>query len=409
MAREQLVIRGARQHNLKDVDLDLPKNSLIVFTGVSGSGKSSLAFDTIYAEGQRRYVESLSSYARQFLDQTPKPDVDHIDGLAPAISIEQRGTGHNPRSTVGTITEIYDYLRVFFAALGVPHCPRCGERIGAQTHEQILSRLLGLPQGTRLHVLAPVAQARKGEYRDLFDDMRKAGYIRARVDGEYAELTADLELDRYRRHDVEVVIDRGTVGRPGFAPNNRARLAEAVDNALELGEGALIGHWQNGDDGGDLLLSAHFACASCDESFSPPTHASFSFNSPQGMCPTCGGLGTRIEFDPELLIQHPEKSLLGGAVPSMHSLRNRWRRCQFEGVAKRYGFTLKTPVKKLTDKQLRRLLPPSPAASASNTISNTPTGSGSTAGPNAGPASSPARWSAIARSRPALCAKSSRR
>ena len=356
MAREQLVIRGARQHNLKDVDLDLPKNSLIVFTGVSGSGKSSLAFDTIYAEGQRRYVESLSSYARQFLDQTPKPDVDHIDGLAPAISIEQRGTGHNPRSTVGTITEIYDYLRVFFAALGVPHCPRCGERIGAQTHEQILARLLGLPQGTRLHVLAPVAQARKGEYRDLFDDMRKAGYIRARVDGEYADLTADLELDRYRRHDVEVVVDRGTVGRPGFAPNNRARLAEGVDNALELGEGALIGHWQNGDDGGDLLLSAHYACASCDESFSPPTHASFSFNSPQGMCPTCGGLGTRIEYDPDLLIEHPEKSLLGGAVPSMHSLRNRWRRCQFEGVAKRYGFTLKTPVRDLTGKQLKRLL-----------------------------------------------------
>ena len=356
MARDKLIIRGARQNNLRNVDLDLPKDSLIVFTGVSGSGKSSLAFDTIYAEGQRRYIESLSSYARQFLDQTPKPDVDSIDGLAPTISIEQRGSGHNPRSTVGTITEIYDYLRVFFAALGLPHCPRCGEEIGAQTREQIIGRLLALPLGARLQLLAPVAQARKGEYRDLFDDMRKAGYIRARVDGEYAELTADLELDRYRRHDVEIVIDRGTIGRPGFAPGNRGRLAEGVEGALELGEGALIGHWQNGDEGGDLLLSATYACAGCGESFAPPSHASFSFNSPQGMCPTCSGLGNQIEFDPELLIQHPEKSLLNGAIPSMQSLKNRWRRCQFEGVAKHYGFTLKKPVKALSDEQLRRLL-----------------------------------------------------
>jgi len=356
LAREKLIIRGARQNNLRNVDLDLPKNSLIVFTGVSGSGKSSLAFDTIYAEGQRRYIESLSSYARQFLDQTPKPDVDSIDGLAPAISIEQRGAGHNPRSTVGTITEIYDYLRVLFAALGAPHCPRCGERISAQTRDQIIARLLSLSTGARLHVLAPVAQERKGEYRDLFDEMRKAGYIRARVDGEYADLTADLELDRYRRHNVEIVVDRGTVGRPGFAPGSRTRLAEAVESALELGEGTLIGHWQNGGDGGDVLLSAERACAGCGASFAPPTHASFSFNSPQGMCPTCGGLGTRIEFEPGLLIQHPEKSLLEGAIPTMRSLKNQWRRCQYEGVAKRYGFTLKTPVRELSDEQLHRLL-----------------------------------------------------
>ena len=354
--RDKLIIRGARQHNLRDLDLELPKDSLIVFTGVSGSGKSSLAFDTIYAEGQRRYVESLSAYARQFLKQTPKPDVDSIDGLAPAISIEQKGTGHNPRSTVGTITEIYDYLRVLFAALGTAHCPRCGEKIGAQTRDQIIARILALPKGARVHVLAPLAQERRGEYRDLLDDMRRQGYIRARVDGEYANLSADLELDRYRRHNVDIVVDRGSIGRPGFAPGNRTRLAEAVEAALELSEGVLLIDWQLAKDGGEVLLSSQYACGGCGESFSPPTHASFSFNSPQGMCPTCDGLGTKIEYDPKLLIEHPDKSLLDGAMPTIRGLGNRWRRCQFEGVAKRYGFSLGTPVGKLTDEQLHRLL-----------------------------------------------------
>ena len=354
--RDKLVIRGARQHNLRDLDLELPKNSLIVFTGVSGSGKSSLAFDTIYAEGQRRYVESLSAYARQFLKQTPKPDVDSIDGLAPAISIEQKGTGHNPRSTVGTITEIYDYLRVLYAALGTAHCPQCGEEIGAQTREQIIARVLALPRGARIHVLAPLAQERRGEYRDLFDDMRRLGYIRARVDGEYANLSADLELDRYRRHNIEIVVDRGTIGRPGFAPADRTRLAEAVESALELSEGVLLVDWQLARDGGEVLLSSQYACLGCGESFSPPSHASFSFNSPQGMCPTCDGLGTKIEYDPKLLIEHPDKSLLDGAMPTIRGLGNRWRRCQFEGVAKRYGFTLDTPVSKLSEEQLSRLL-----------------------------------------------------
>nr|NKB72617.1 excinuclease ABC subunit A [Candidatus Latescibacterota bacterium] len=356
MPTDQLVIRGARQHNLQNVDLTLPKDSLIVFTGVSGSGKSSLAFDTVYAEGQRRYIESLSSYARQFLDQTPKPEVDSIDGLAPTISIEQKGTGHNPRSTVGTVTEIYDYLRVFFAAIGTPHCPQCQQPIGAQTPDQITARLLDLPAGARLHLLAPVAQARKGEYRDLFDDMRKIGYIRARVDGQYTDLTADLELDRHRRHDVDIVIDRGTIGRPGFSDNDRTRLAEGVEAALGLGEGSLIAAWEAGDKSQDLLLSAQYACGECGTSFTPPSHATFSFNSPQGMCPACDGLGTQIEFVPELLIQHPEKSLRQGAIPTMLSLRNSWRRAQFDGVAKHYGFKLNTPVKNLDKRQLHHLL-----------------------------------------------------
>jgi excinuclease ABC subunit A len=355
---DQIVVRGARQHNLRNIDINLPKNSLIVFTGVSGSGKSSLAFDTIYAEGQRRYVESLSAYARQFLKQTPKPDVDGIEGLAPAISIEQKGTGHNPRSTVGTITEIYDYMRVLYAALGTAHCPACGDAIGAQTREQIFARLLALPRGARLNLLAPVAQGRRGEYRDLFDDMRRQGYIRARVDGAYTDLSTDLELDRYRRHTVEVVVDRGIVGRPGFSGTDRARLAEAVEAALELGEGTLIADWQaegkTAGQAGELLLSSRFACPSCSRSFAPPTHASFSFNSPQGMCLTCDGLGTKIEFDPELLIQQPDKSLLDGAMPSIQ--RSRWRRCQFEGVARHYGFSLDTPMQSLEPEHLDRLL-----------------------------------------------------
>ena len=356
MPTDQLVIRGARQHNLQDVDLTLPKDSLIVFTGVSGSGKSSLAFDTVYAEGQRRYIESLSSYARQFLDQTPKPEVDSIDGLAPTISIEQKGTGHNPRSTVGTVTEIYDYLRVFFAAIGTPHCPQCDKPIGAQTPDQITARLLDLPAGARLHLLAPVAQARKGEYRDLFDDMRKAGYIRARVDGAYTDLTADLDLDRHRRHDVDIVVDRGIVGRPGFSDKDRPRLAEGVEAALELGEGSLIAAWEHGDKPHELLLSAQYACGACGTSFTPPSHTTFSFNSPQGMCPACDGLGTQTEYLPELLIQHPEKSLLQGAIPTMLPLRNRWRRAHFDGVAKHYGFTIGTPLKDLTKGQMHHLL-----------------------------------------------------
>ena len=356
MARPVLEVRGAREHNLVNVNIALPKNHLICFTGVSGSGKSSLAFDTIYAEGQRRYVESLSAYARQFLGQLRKPDVDLIEGLAPAISIEQKGAGRNPRSTVGTITEIYDYLRILYAAIGQPHCPDCGVPIGAQSREEIIGRLLALPTGARVHILAPVAVKRKGEFRDLFEDMRKLGFIRARVDEEFVSLTDVVELDRYRRHDVAIVTDRGVIGKAGFSPASRGRLAEAVDQALELGEESVDAVWEHDGQSGEMSMSTAYACPECGISFPPPTHASFSFNVPVGMCPKCQGLGTQTEIRPDLLIPDKTKSLDDGAIRMLPSLENAWRRHFYEGIAKHYKFTLKTPWKKLTQKQRHAIL-----------------------------------------------------
>src|SRR6516165_2353524 len=268
MDNNSIVIRGAREHNLQSVNLELPRDRLIVFTGVSGSGKSSLAFDTLYAEGQRRYVESLSSYARQFLGQLQKPDVDYLGGLSPAISIQQKAAGRNPRSTVGTITEVYDYLRVLYARIGQGHCPECGRAITAQTREQIISRILALPEGTRFLVLAPVVRGQKGEYKDLFADMLKRGYVRARADGQVVRLTDDLRLDRRIKHHIEIVIDRLRND-----PAVRPRLAEAVEQALALGEGSLIvsvepaakGEGQSSAE--DILFSAHYACTRCDVSY----------------------------------------------------------------------------------------------------------------------------------------------
>jgi len=349
-------VHGAREHNLVSVNVALPKNRLICFTGVSGSGKSSLAFDTIYAEGQRRYVESLSAYARQFLGQMRKPEVDLIEGLAPAISIEQRGAGRNPRSTVGTITEVYDYLRLLYAAIGQPFCPDCNQPIGAQSREEIIGRILALPTGANVHILAPVAVKRKGEFRDLFEDMRKLGFIRARVDGEYVTLTESVELDRYRRHDVEIVTDRGAIGRPGFAPNSRTRVAEAVDQALELSEGRVIAAWERGGRAEEVSLSRAYACPRCGASLPPLSHASFSFNTPQGMCPTCHGLGTQMDIDPNRLVAEPSRSLEGGAIPTLGGLQNQWRRHYYEGVARHYGFTLQTPWRDLTETQRHALL-----------------------------------------------------
>ncbi len=341
-------IRGARQHNLRDVDLDLPKGRLIAFTGVSGSGKSSLAFDTLYAEGQRRYVESLSNYARQFLADLPRPDVDEIDGLTPTIAVDQAARSHNPRSTVATITEIYDHLRVLYAAIGVPHCPQCGREIGSQSRDAIVARILALPEGTRAMILAPVARRQKGEFQDLFEDMLRRGYARARVDGEVIELRHAPELDRRRFHDIEVVTDRVTVGG-----RQRARIADAVEQALELSEGTAICAVEGGEE---LMLSARFACADCGLSFETPTHAHFSFNSPKGMCPDCDGLGERRELVPELLVTHPERSLRGGAIPLMRSLSNaRWRHW-IEGVAQHYGFTIDTPWQELSEEQRHHLL-----------------------------------------------------
>jgi excinuclease ABC subunit A len=345
---ERIIIRGAGEHNLRGVDLDIPKNALIVFTGVSGSGKSSLAFDTLFAEGQRRYVESLSPYARQFLQQLPRPKVRYLEGLAPSIAINQGTRSHNPRSTVATVTEVYDYLRVLYAAIGKPHCHQCGRPIGAQTREAIIGRIEALKPGTRLMILAPLAHGRKGEFRDLFEDMMKLGYMRARVDGEVIELGQAPALDRLRKHNIEVVLDRVRLDK-----DSHVRVAEAVDAALELSEGDVIVAPEGGKD---ILLSRKFACRHCDISFSEPTHASFSFNAPRGMCPECQGLGILRRFDPELLVPDQSKSLRQHAVKFMRSMNNRFHRHYFEGVARHYGFTLDTPWKDLTDLQRDRLL-----------------------------------------------------
>src|SRR5436190_14476400 len=348
MDNSTIQIRGAREHNLQNVNLDLPRDRLIVFTGVSGSGKSSLAFDTLYAEGQRRYVESLSSYARQFMGELQKPDVDYLSGLSPSISIQQKTAGRNPRSTVGTITEIHDYLRVLYARIDQGHCPQCGRPITAQTREQIIARILALPEGTRFLVLAPVIRGQKGEYKDLFEDMLKRGFVRARVDGQVVRLTEDLKLDRRIKHHIEIVIDRLK-----NEPKVRSRLAEAVDQALLLGEGSLIVAVEAASppeadapgSGEDILLSAHYACTYCDKSYEPPTPQLFSFNSPQGMCPDCDGLGQRYTFDPDLLIPDPSLSFYDGAIPLVGRMRGmgRWRKHIYEGLAKSLDIDLKTP------------------------------------------------------------------
>jgi excinuclease ABC subunit A len=359
MDNSSIVIRGAREHNLRNVNLDLPRNQLIVFTGVSGSGKSSLAFDTLYAEGQRRYVESLSSYARQFIGQLQKPDVDYLAGLSPAISIQQKAAGRNPRSTVGTITEIYDYLRVLYARIGQGHCPQCDRPITAQTREQILARILALPPGSRFLVLAPVVRGQKGEYKDLFTDMLRRGFVRARVDGQVVRLTDDLKLDRRIKHDIEIVVDR--------LKNDssvRARLAEAVEQALALAEGSLIVSVEGPSDAPvdsaveNILFSAHYACTHCNRSYEPPTPQLFSFNSPHGMCPECDGLGTCFTFDPALLIPDATLSFYEGAIPLIGKMRGmgRWRRHIYEGVAGTLGINLKTPWQRLPREQQDLLL-----------------------------------------------------
>jgi excinuclease ABC subunit A len=327
MASTDIVIRGAREHNLRDVSLDLPRGQLVCFTGVSGSGKSSLAFDTLFAEGQRRYVESLSSYARQFLNQMPKPDVDRIDGLSPSIAIQQKTAGRNPRSTVGTITEISDYLRVLFARVGTGHCPKCDRPVAAQSREQIVGRLMQFPDGTAYSVLAPVIRGQKGEYKDLFAELARAGYLRVRVDGQVVNLTDDLALDRNLKHDIEVVIDRLKAG-----PAVRARLAEAVEAALKRGDGTLI---IAAEGQPDLMLSSKQACVACGIGFDAPSPQLFSFNSPQGMCPSCDGLGVRHDLDPDRLVSDPSKSLWEGAIELLGPVKEmgRWRRHVFEGVA----------------------------------------------------------------------------
>ena len=385
MEPREIVVKGAREHNLRDVSLRLPRNRLIVFSGVSGSGKSSLAFDTLYAEGQRRYVESLSSYARQFLGQLPKPDVDVITGLSPSISIQQKVGGWNPRSTVGTITQIYDYLRVVYARVGRQHCTACGLAISAQTPEQIAGRIRSLPAGSRVLILAPVVRGQKGEFRDLFEDLVRQGYARARVDGRMVQLSEDPQLQRNRRHDIEIVVDRLEI-----TESVRSRLAEAVEAALQLGEGTLIVHQVDGVSSppeprpsgrvpaqpsrgssrhpaprrkkstsreyGDLLLSSRYACSSCGISFEPLSPQMFSFNSPTGMCLDCDGMGTRFDFDVELLVPDPSKSFLKLAIEPMRTRIGKWRRHIYKAVAKELDFDLDTPWGKLSNRARYALL-----------------------------------------------------
>jgi excinuclease ABC subunit A len=344
MEHDTLVVRGAREHNLKNVDVVLPRDRLIVFTGLSGSGKSSLAFDTIYAEGQRRYVESLSAYARQFLGQMDKPDVDFIEGLSPAISIDQKSASRNPRSTVGTITEIYDYLRLLYARIGVPHCPNCGRLITRQTPQQIVDRVLQLPQGTRFQVLAPVVRGRKGEYHALLDELAGQGYTRARVDGELVDLPAKLDLERYEQHTIEVVVDR-LVRRAGI----ERRLTDSLETALKLAEGVAEVEIVANDGGEEekLTFSEHLACTHCGLSFEELAPRNFSFNSPYGACEECDGLGTRFQVDPELVIADEDLSIDEGAIGPWSGFRGEYFKRVLIAVGDEYGFATSTPWKKL--------------------------------------------------------------
>lgn len=335
-------IRGARQHNLKNIDLTIPKNKLVVVTGVSGSGKSSLAFDTIFAEGQRRYVESLSAYARQFLGQLDKPDVDAIEGLSPSISIDQKSTSHNPRSTVGTVTEIYDYLRLLYARVGVPHCPECDALINPQTIDQIVDQILDLPEGTKLQILAPVVQGRKGEYQALFNELRKEGFVRIRIDGEVLQLEDDIKLDKNKKHSIEIVIDRLIV-----RSNIQSRLADSLSLALKWGKSiALVDTGEK-----QLLFSENFACANCNISFAEVSPRIFSFNSPYGACPDCHGLGSTYEVDPRLVVPDPEKTLAEGAIYPWSKTSNPYYDQILVSVAKHFKFSVDTPFNKLTKQQ----------------------------------------------------------
>jgi|GEM_PF-1317895 len=357
MEPEYIDIKNARVHNLQSVSLRLPRNQLICFTGVSGSGKSSLAFDTLYAEGQRRYIESLSSYARQFMGQMEKPDCDLITGLSPAIAIQQKTTGWNPRSTVGTITAIHDFLRVLFARIGTQHCTNCDRPITAQTVDQIVGGILtefgpdspygdkAKKDGARVLLLAPVARKQKGEFRDLFDDLRRDGYVRARVDGEIVSLRERPALQKNRRHDIEVVIDRVRV-----KSDIRSRLVEAIQNALGLGGGTLMVALDDAEQPAktgatEKIYSSKYACTHCSLAFDEPTPQLFSFNSPQGMCMTCDGLGERFDFDPELLVPDPKKTFWAPCVAPMRTKIGKWRRHIYQGVADALGIDLSKPWK----------------------------------------------------------------
>ncbi len=410
MPQDKIVIRGAREHNLKNIDVTIPRDKLVVITGLSGSGKSSLAFDTIFAEGQRRYVESLSAYARQFLDKMEKPDVDHIDGLSPSISIDQKGSTHNPRSTVGTVTEIYDYMRLLYARIGHPHCPICGREVSQQTVQQIVDAVLNLPEGSRIMLLAPLVTGRKGEYKSIFEEMRRSGYVRVRVDGKIYDLSEEIDLDKQKKHTIEVVVDRLVIhkrpksstsdmshqegrnelhpfkqvaerptlydvnaGRdlqPGedgaseeqvqthqeeIDPSLRQRVADSLETTLKLGNGVVLVSIVGGDE---ILFSERFACVYDGISLPEIAPRTFSFNSPHGACPTCTGLGTQQEIDAELIVTHPELSLAEGAIAPWSKVVNgsQWHASILEALAQKYNFSLHTPWRTLTEEQRQKVL-----------------------------------------------------
>ncbi len=361
MPLDHISVRGAREHNLKNIDVEIPRDKLVVITGLSGSGKSSLAFDTIYAEGQRRYVESLSAYARQFLGLMEKPDVDHIDGLSPAISIDQKGSSNNPRSTVGTVTEIYDYLRLLWARVGRPHCPTCGRPIERQTVQQIVDATLAYDPGSRLLLLAPVARAKKGEHQGILDEARRAGFVRVRINGEVRDLDETIELSKQKRHDIDVVVDRLVIPEPGSDPTATSRIADSVETALKVGQGVMLVAQANprrGDRDAERIFSEHFSCPYDGTSIGEIEPRTFSFNSPHGACPKCTGLGVELEIDPSLVIPDRTKSLAGGAVepwaksPSVAG----WYMRQLEGAAEATGFSVDQPVRDLSEEQLNAVL-----------------------------------------------------
>jgi excinuclease ABC subunit A len=345
MPLDSIVVKGAREHNLKNIDVVIPRDKLVVITGVSGSGKSSLAFDTIYAEGQRRYVESLSAYARQFLGRMEKPEVDYIEGLSPAISIDQKGPSKNPRSTVGTVTETYDYLRLLFARVGHPHCPQCGREITAQTVQQIVDAVQNIPAGSRIMILAPLIRDRKGEYQAVFDDLRKAGYARVRVDGEIHDLSEEFRLDKYKKHSIEVVVDRLVIGQ-----SDQSRIADSVETAIKLGAGVVLVSVEKGEE---LLFSEQFACVHCGISLGEIAPRTFSFNSPHGACRECSGLGVKLEIDPELVL-NKNLSVMEGAIRPWQF--HNWYLWRIEPLARKGGFSLHTPVKDLNKEHLNLLL-----------------------------------------------------
>ena len=350
--QDHIFVKGARANNLKNVDVSIPRDKLVVLTGLSGSGKSSLAFDTIYAEGQRRYVESLSSYARMFLGQMEKPDVDYIDGLSPAISIDQKTTSKNPRSTVGTVTEIYDYLRLLWARVGIPHCPKCGKEIKQQTIDQIIDQVMALPEATRIQVMAPVIRGKKGEHAKIFEDARRSGYVRARVDGSLYELTEEIKLDKNKKHNIEIVVDRLVI-----RDNIAQRLTDSVETASNLSGGIVLINLVKEDQ--DLLFSQNYACEDCGISIEELAPRSFSFNNPYGACPTCTGLGFQLKVDPDLIIPNRDLSILDGAITASgwtNIKSDGISRMYFEALAKKYKFKLNEPVKNLSDEVIDVIL-----------------------------------------------------